>query len=117
MEARGRKPLGKQMFSSLTDILRDNGRGVNGYRAAALKASERMQTDDENAAAWSLLAQIAEDFLDRCERMPVSSVELEEAFQCFADHAAAFDRASGRPGELIAAMNAAAQHRNGSPLS
>ena len=97
------------MFATLIDTLRDKGRGVHAYRSVADAALARARTEPATAAAWQLLAALAEDFLERYERMPLSSAELEAAFTRFAGHAEAFDAAAATPAAMLAALNAAAQ--------
>lgn len=63
------------------------------------------------AAAWALLAVGADDFVERFERMPLSSVELNSAFARFSREIETFDAAAcaGDPAAMLQALNAAAQ--------
>lgn len=96
-------------FSDLVDLLDSKGRGLHGYDAVAREALDRARKDVSRATAWYVLAQLAEDFVDRFERMPLSRGAVQGTFGRFARHAAAFDAATGSTAEMLAALDAAAR--------
>ena len=96
------------MFIDLIETLQARGRGVAAYDFAAREALERARTDSGRAAAWYVLAQLAEDFVDRFDRMPLPKGAMEGAFDRFARHATAFDAAE-TPDAMLAALGAAAR--------
>ena len=97
------------MFTEITETFSKLGRGVHGYKAISRIAWAKARGGQDHAAAWALLALQADDFVERCERMPVSSQELQDSYEAFSRHVAAFNAANGDAAALLASLDAAAR--------
>ncbi|SED62796.1 hypothetical protein [Rhodobacter sp. 24-YEA-8] len=97
------------MFTEITETFSELGRGVHGYKAISRIAWAKAGDRQNHAATWAFLALLADDFVERCERMPVSSQELQDSFDAFLRHVAAFNAANSDAATLLASLDAAAR--------
>jgi len=106
-----RRPAGDRqtMYTDLVDELLAKGRGVHAFSAVAGEAFARARRDTTGGAGWFVLAQLAEDFVQRFDRMPLPQGALEAVCARFARHAAALDAAAGSAEATLDAIAAAAR--------
>lgn len=95
------------MFSQLLEAQKKYGHGTHGYEKCAEMSRQAAASQPEYAAAYTLLAVLAEDFIDRTERMAVSSTETASAFAKYSDAVALLDKAyaAADATEILAALN------------
>ncbi|PTQ72026.1 hypothetical protein [Celeribacter persicus] len=100
------------MFTFLLDLITEKGRGIHAYSAVAKAAFERALAEPDHAAAFYFLATSAETFVDRHERQPLSSEELEQNFMAFQDDIRALEAvAQDSKAEQLAVLNAIVKAR------
>lgn len=95
------------MYADLIDILAANGKGIHAYRKCADRARELAAGTAERAAAYYLLAALAEDFIDFNERMATTTAQTNAVFERFSDWAKRLDTTSdeGDPAAQLAVLN------------
>jgi len=92
------------MFHDLIDILTENGKGIHAYRAFASRALALAADAErpERAAAYMLLANAADTFVQDNDRMPLSSADMARVFDEFQSHCTMLDAAEGAADHLAA---------------
>lgn len=95
------------MYADLIDILAANGKGIHAYRKCADRARELATGSAERAAAYFLLAALAEDFIDFNERMATTTAQTNAVFDRFSEWAKTLDKASDESDQAaqLAALN------------
>jgi hypothetical protein len=95
------------LFKHLLEAQEKYGHGTHGYAKCAEMSREAAANQPECAAAYTLLAMLAEDFIDRTERMAVSSTETASAFAKYSDAVALLDDAykASNAADILAALN------------
>lgn len=95
------------MFNDLLTIVEENGKGIFAFQKCAEAARVRAADSAEQAAAWVLLAAITEEFVERYERMPITSDLTEQLNGLLAAEIERLDKAySGAdPAQQLAAIN------------
>lgn len=95
------------MFSTILETLAEQGNGIHAYRAVARLSYGKAVECPEQAAAFFLLATVAETFVDRHERMPLLSKETEESFKSFSDDLGELSEAyeGGDPETILVVLN------------
>lgn len=98
------------MFDQILETLRSNGKSGAAYTKTIALADKAMQEDADRAAAYGLLCELGERFLDSTGRLPVTSVQIDKAFEEFSkatnDLKAAYE--TGDANETLAMLNAIA---------
>ena len=101
------------MFNYLIETQEEFGHGTHGYIKCAERARQAAVTQPDAAVAHGLLAALAEDFIDRNERMAVTSADTEAARGQFAQAIAVLENAyaSADAAAILAALNRVAATR------
>ena len=105
------------MFNYLMETQAEFGHGTHGYIKCAERARQAAVDQPKAAVAHGLLAALAEDFIDRNERMAVTSADTDAARSQFASAIAllqnAYDTADATA--ILQALNsvAAARYQQG----
>lgn len=98
------------MFDQILETLRDNGKSGAAYTKTIALAEQAMKDDAERAVAYGLLCDLGERFLESTGRLPVTSVQIDKAFEEFSkatnDLKAAYNE--GDAGETLRTLNAIA---------
>ncbi len=68
------------MFKDLIAILEENGKGIHALRKCSEAARHRAASDPDRAAAWTLVALRAEEFIEANERMAVTAASTRQLF-------------------------------------
>lgn len=97
------------MFATLIDTLTHQGCSIHAYKEVTRQALIATRSDPENAAAWYVLATIADDIVERFERMPFSAGEKNRVFEEFSRVVRTLDAAEGGAADLYRALNRVAQ--------
>ncbi len=74
------------MFQEFVQILDDMGRSIHAYQRCAARGYEKAGADPDHAAAYLLIALVAENFVTRNERMPLPADVAQAAYDQFARH-------------------------------
>ncbi|HBT02519.1 MAG TPA: hypothetical protein DEB47_22330 [Citreicella sp.] len=95
------------MFSTILTTLTEQGNGIHAYRSVARLAYRTAIDRPDQAAAFFLLATIADAFVERHERMPLLSKEAEQSFATFRSDLEALGAAYERQDttEILAVLN------------
>lgn len=93
------------MFTQLVETLVEHGKGIHAFRKCAAQARAMAETTDY-AAAFFLLATVAEEFVENNERLPTTTREASAAFDRFSRHACLLeDAVAGGPEAILTALN------------
>ena len=105
------------MFNYLIETQEEFGHGTHGYIKCAERARQAAVAQPDAAVAHGLLAALAEDFIDRNERMAVTSADTETARGQFTDAIELLQTAynAADATAILAALNsiAAARYQQG----
>lgn len=71
------------MFNELILTVEENGKGTHVYVKAADLACARAVENSDTAAAWFLLASIAQRIVEQNDRIAVTTVESQQWFDGF----------------------------------
>ncbi|MFV0334491.1 MAG: hypothetical protein ACK5JR_10540 [Tropicimonas sp.] len=95
------------MFKDLITILEENGKGIHALRKGAQAARARAAAEPDRAAAWTLMALRAEEFIDANERMAITAGQTKTLFEQIATETARLDTAfaGADAGEKLAVLN------------
>jgi hypothetical protein len=101
------------MFGYFMNALEEKGHGINGCRQSVALACQAAVNHPDAAAAHYLLSTLAEDFIDRHERMPVSAADLQTTFVKFSKAVAVLEAAfaTEEPKAIWTALNTVATIR------
>ena len=101
------------MFTYLIETQEEFGHGTHGYIKCAERARQAAVDQPNAAVAHGLLAALAEDFIDRNERMAVTSADTEAARGQFAAAIELLQKAydTADAGAILAALNSIAAAR------
>lgn len=105
------------MFDQLLECLNEQGAGVRAYDACARMARARVSEEPDNAAAYLLLAYVAQRFVESYDDQPLSVEAASEEFQQFTDLVKMLDKAEADASAdaRIAALNVVAAKLNTAP--
>lgn len=97
----------KSVFDQLVDMLEEQGKSTRAYRSCASSAISLAQDNLDLAAPLLLLALGAERFVESYDSEPLSSPEVDAAFDNFSASASAFKTAfsEGSSEERLDALN------------
>ena len=101
------------MFNYLLETQEEFGHGTHGYIKCAERARQAAVDQPSAAVAHGLLAALAEDFIDRNERMAVTSADTEAARGQFAAAIERLQKAydTADASAILAALNSIAAQR------
>ncbi|PLS20440.1 hypothetical protein [Neptunicoccus cionae] len=95
------------MFDQILETLRSNGKSGAAYTKTIALAEKAMTEDADRAVAYGLLCDLGERFIDSTGRLPVTSVQIDKAFEEFAqatsDLKAAYENGSAE--ETLQTLN------------
>ncbi|WP_299476350.1 hypothetical protein [uncultured Paracoccus sp.] len=99
------------MFSELIATLENYGKSTHAFSIAADVARTRAANNPESVAAWSLLASIAELFVERYERQALPTAECVRWFDLIRAETDRLDAAFAKsdPAERLNAINQTAK--------
>lgn len=83
----------KSVFDQLVEMLEEQGKSTRAYRSCASSAITFAQDNLDLAAPLLLLALAAEKFVESYDSEPLSSPEVDAAFDKFSANASAFKSA------------------------
>lgn len=94
-------------FDDILATLRDNGKSGLAYEKTIRHADRAMEEDPQRAVGYRLLCAIAERFIESTGRLPVSTVQTENAFRNFAETATTLHAAyaGGDADKLLRTLN------------
>ncbi|RVV97395.1 hypothetical protein EKE94_12605 [Mesobaculum littorinae] len=65
------------MFDFVLTALEEEGKGLRAYQIIVARATRMIESDPDRAAPLLLIAQMAEDFVDAHERMPLTTATVQ----------------------------------------